>query len=74
MVDGELFSTAILVLINPEDVSDVSILKGSSASAIYGSDASNGVILITTKKGTRNHSSHNFFYHRFGGRNSFLSS
>ena len=59
VVDGAIFYSDIST-INPEDVSDVSILKGSSASAIYGSDASNGVILITTKKGVRNHSSITF--------------
>lgn len=35
--------------INPEDIESVSILKGASASALYGSRASNGVVLITTK-------------------------
>lgn len=38
--------------INPDDISDVSVLKGPSAAALYGSRAANGVILITTKKGT----------------------
>jgi TonB-linked SusC/RagA family outer membrane protein len=37
--------------INPEDVESVNVLKGASASALYGSDAANGVIIITTKKG-----------------------
>lgn len=37
--------------INPEDIDNVSVLKGPSASALYGSRAANGVILITTKKG-----------------------
>jgi len=37
--------------INPDDVADVSVLKGAAATALYGSRASNGVILITTKKG-----------------------
>ena len=40
-----------LSLINPNDVESFSILKDASASAIYGSRASNGVIIITTKKG-----------------------
>lgn len=42
-----------LVDINPEDIADLSILKGASASALYGSEAANGVVVITTKKGTR---------------------
>ncbi len=37
--------------INPEDVESISVLKGAAASALYGSRAANGVILITTKKG-----------------------
>lgn len=36
--------------INPEDIESVSVLKGAAASALYGSRAVNGVILITTKK------------------------
>jgi TonB-linked SusC/RagA family outer membrane protein len=39
--------------INPEDIASVNVLKGAAASALYGSRASNGVILITTKKGTK---------------------
>lgn len=38
--------------INPDDIADVSVLKGPSAAALYGSRAANGVILITTKKGS----------------------
>ena len=38
---------------NPEDVESVTVLKGSAATALYGSRASNGVILITTKKGVK---------------------
>ena len=37
--------------INPDDIESISVLKGASASALYGSLAANGVILITTKKG-----------------------
>lgn len=37
--------------INPEDIESVNILKGAAASALYGSRAANGVIMITTKKG-----------------------
>ena len=40
-----------LDLLNPNDIESFSVLKDASASAIYGSRASNGVILITTKKG-----------------------
>lgn len=41
-----------LSLINPNDIASFSVLKDASATAIYGSRASNGVIIITTKKGT----------------------
>jgi len=37
--------------INPDDIENMSILKGPAASALYGSRAANGVVLITTKKG-----------------------
>ena len=38
--------------INPEDIDKVSVLKGAAATALYGARAANGVILITTKKGS----------------------
>ncbi len=37
--------------INPNDIASISVLKGPNAAALYGSNAANGVILITTKKG-----------------------
>ena len=40
--------------LNPDDIESMTVLKGQSASALYGSRASNGVILITTKTGKRN--------------------
>lgn len=43
-----------LLDINPEDIANISVLKGASAAALYGSDAVNGVLLITTKKGNFN--------------------
>ncbi len=49
-----------LSLINPNDVESFSILKDASAAAIYGSRASNGVIIITTKKGTSGGPKFNF--------------
>lgn len=41
-----------LSLINPSDIESMTILKDASSTAIYGSRASNGVVIITTKKGT----------------------
>ncbi len=40
--------------INPEDIESMTVLKGASAAALYGSRAGNGVILITTKSGRKN--------------------
>ncbi len=40
--------------INPDDVESISVLKGPNASALYGSRATNGVVMITTKKGAKN--------------------
>jgi TonB-linked SusC/RagA family outer membrane protein len=48
---GQDFGDAISA-INPDDVDKISVLKGPSASALYGSRAANGVILITTKRGS----------------------
>lgn len=42
----------VLNIVNPNDIESVTVLKDASATAIYGSRASNGVILITTKKGS----------------------
>ena len=41
--------------INPEDIENMSVLKGPAASALYGSRAANGVVIITTKKGQEGH-------------------
>lgn len=49
-----------LSLINPNDIESFSILKDASATAIYGSRASNGVLIITTKKGTSGDTKFNF--------------
>ncbi len=49
-----------LNLINPNDIESFSILKDASATAIYGSRASNGVIIITTKRGTSGQAKFNF--------------
>ncbi|HEV7380464.1 MAG TPA: carboxypeptidase-like regulatory domain-containing protein, partial [Dyadobacter sp.] len=40
--------------LNPEDIENISVLKGPSAAALYGSRAGNGVVLITTKSGSKN--------------------
>ena len=49
-----------LSLINPNDIESFTVLKDASATAIYGSRASNGVLIITTKKGTSGEAKFNF--------------
>ena len=44
-----------LATLNPNDIASIDVLKDASATAIYGSSAANGVILITTKKGQSGH-------------------
>ncbi|HCC71026.1 MAG TPA: SusC/RagA family TonB-linked outer membrane protein, partial [Bacteroidales bacterium] len=42
-----------MTYVNPDDIESISVLKGPNAAALYGSRAGNGVLLITTKKGTK---------------------
>lgn len=49
--DTGVGATSVLSSINPNDIESFTVLKDASATAIYGSRASNGVIIITTKKG-----------------------
>ncbi|AFD08379.1 SusC/RagA family TonB-linked outer membrane protein [Solitalea canadensis] len=39
--------------INPDDIESINVLKGAAATALYGSRASNGVVMVTTKKGSK---------------------
>jgi iron complex outermembrane receptor protein len=60
---GNSGSTSVLSAINPNDIESFTVLKDASATAIYGSRASNGVIMITTKKGGKKLSvDYNFQY------------
>ncbi|MDP4272045.1 MAG: SusC/RagA family TonB-linked outer membrane protein, partial [Bacteroidota bacterium] len=52
-IEGGNNGPGILSQLNPSDIENFTVLKDASASAIYGSRASNGVILITTKKGNK---------------------
>ncbi|MGJ1391707.1 SusC/RagA family TonB-linked outer membrane protein [Sphingobacterium spiritivorum] len=52
VVDG--IAVPDVSFINPQDVQDVTVLKDATAASIWGARASNGVIVITTKKGTNN--------------------
>ena len=51
--DKNVGSTSILASINPSTIESMTVLKDASATAIYGSRAANGVIIITTKKGSK---------------------
>ncbi|HMC98577.1 MAG TPA: TonB-dependent receptor plug domain-containing protein, partial [Ferruginibacter sp.] len=53
VVDEVQLPISYLATINPNDIDNVNVLKGGAASALYGSDASNGVIIVTTKKGVK---------------------
>ena len=50
VLDGIQMDIKYLSSLNPNDVENVSVLKGGAAAAIYGPDARNGVIMVTTKK------------------------
>ncbi len=58
--NGIAGSGNLLNSINPNDIESMSVLKDASATALYGSRASNGVLIITTKKGTRGKVIYNF--------------
>lgn len=60
-VAGDLYSSiSVLNSINPSDIESIEVLKDGDATAIYGSRGSNGVVLITTKKGKTGKTSLNF--------------
>ena len=50
ILDGEIISSEEFTKLNPADVLNVNVLKGSSATTLYGSRAANGAIIISTKK------------------------
>jgi TonB-linked SusC/RagA family outer membrane protein len=52
VLDGVPIPGGTISSINPDDIAETQILKGAGAAAIYGSEASNGAIIITTKRGT----------------------
>jgi TonB-linked SusC/RagA family outer membrane protein len=52
VLDGVPIPGGSLSNINPNDIADVTILKGAGSAALYGSEASNGAIVITTKRGS----------------------
>ena len=54
VIDGLITEMESLNKINPSDIDNISVLKDAGSAAIYGSRSSNGVILVTTKKGSKN--------------------
>ena len=53
ILDGVMIEAAQFASLNNDDIQDIQVLKDASATAIYGSRGANGVIVITTKKGTQ---------------------
>ena len=52
VIDGSIASEGAFNDLNPNDIASINVLKGATAAALYGSEASNGAILVTTKKGS----------------------
>ncbi|MGO2356703.1 MAG: SusC/RagA family TonB-linked outer membrane protein [Mesonia sp.] len=52
VIDGSIASEGAFNALNPNDVESVNILKGATAAVLYGSDAANGALVVTTKKGS----------------------
>ena len=51
VLDNIITPSAVLGNLNPEDIEDIQVLNGAGAAALYGSDASNGALIVTTKRG-----------------------
>ncbi|MGI4867363.1 MAG: SusC/RagA family TonB-linked outer membrane protein [Janthinobacterium lividum] len=51
VIDGVISTNEVLGALNPDDIASVSVLKGANAAALYGSQASNGALIISTKQG-----------------------
>jgi TonB-linked SusC/RagA family outer membrane protein len=60
VVDGIPVAQSYLATLNPDDIESVTILKGANAAALYGVQASNGVMIVTTKRAIKNRLSLNF--------------
>ncbi|TYC12843.1 SusC/RagA family TonB-linked outer membrane protein [Bizionia gelidisalsuginis] len=53
VIDGAISSTTFLNALDPNQVESLNVIKGAAGSALYGSQGSNGVIVVTTKKSTK---------------------
>jgi iron complex outermembrane receptor protein len=58
--NGIAGSANLLNTINPNDIESITVLKDASAAALYGSRASNGVLIVTTKRGTKGKIRYNY--------------
>ena len=52
-LDGVITPMDFLQALNPNDIDNISVLKGASAAALYGSEAANGVLIVSTKNGKK---------------------
>ena len=52
ILDGAPISSSMFNTLNPSDIANITVLKDASSTAIYGSRAANGVIVITSRRGT----------------------
>jgi len=53
VLDNVVVTNAVLPNLNPDDIQSIEVLNGASAVALYGSEASNGALIVTTKKGVK---------------------
>jgi TonB-linked SusC/RagA family outer membrane protein len=53
VIDGSVSSQGAFDALNPNDIESINVLKGATAAVVYGSDAGNGALIITTKKGSK---------------------
>ncbi len=81
VIDGAQVPSDAINYLNPNDIESINVLKGANAAALYGSSASNGALIVTTKKGANSAPKVNFtntsylesisfmpeFNNRFGG-------
>jgi TonB-linked SusC/RagA family outer membrane protein len=51
VIDGVITTNEVLGALNPDDIASTTVLKGANAAALYGSQASNGALIITTRQG-----------------------
>ncbi len=54
VIDGSIASQEAFDDLNPNDIESINVLKGATAAALYGSAATNGALIVTTKKGSLN--------------------